>query len=289
MKLRQVRAGLLSAFLLVSLARCGITQYPGQPGMVSNSYVKIDMEYLDTEGLFFYEASYDNQPGGAGVGAVVTKLYPGAKTYTSNVRTNADGTLFRTKGQYDGAELQTIFMPKLNQLYVAPESKVAFLVSYDYSLDEVDDRNLAEKGIFKGAARITERALASLSRRIQWLRAGTLTRSGTLAYTVTAVRFGAEEYVPAAPVTLEASIQGNALRTDLSADARKDLLAFVESRFPKGFEGTVSLTVKGAGKPLSAPLGVHTLKTAEAAGINITHSSRTEMERIAARYLGRNS
>src|SRR5690242_1796241 len=88
-----LQRALFSLTLILGLSRCGIVTYPGQPGMATNNYSKIDAEYLDAAGLFFYEVSYDNRPKGVGVGAIVTKLYPGARTYTSNVRTNADGTL----------------------------------------------------------------------------------------------------------------------------------------------------------------------------------------------------
>ena len=70
----------LAAFAVVGLSGCGMAVYPGQPGMVTNGYSKIDLENLDAEGLWVYEVVYDNRAGGKGVGAIVTKLYPGAQT-----------------------------------------------------------------------------------------------------------------------------------------------------------------------------------------------------------------
>lgn len=263
----------LGFLLILSLSRCGIATYPGQPGFASNNYSRIDMEYLDEAGLFFYEVSYDNRPGGAGVGAIVTKLYPGARTYTSNVRTNADGTLMRAKAQYDGAKVQTISMPKLNQIYVAPDNKVQFLLDYEDSLDEVDDANVAEKGIFNGVptslVRLTTRAWDKVSQKFQLLKAATLHRDGSLAYAVTEVSFGTEKWKPAAPVNVETTLALNAVRAELTADLRKELSEFIETKFPKGFKGTAALKVMGATAPLSFRVGVHTMKTAQAAGIKM--------------------
>ena len=73
-----LRSGVYLFLLLgvVMTSGCGIVNYPGQPGMVTNNFNKLDFEYLDEPGLFVYETTYDNRAGGSGVGAVVTKLYP---------------------------------------------------------------------------------------------------------------------------------------------------------------------------------------------------------------------
>jgi hypothetical protein len=281
--------------LCLALAHCGVATYPGQPGFATNSYSKIDLEYLDTAGLFFYEVSYDNRAGGAGVGAIVTKLYPGARTYTSNVRTNADGALYRAKGQYDGAKVEMIAMPKINQIYVAPDSEIQFLIDYEDSLDEVDDANVAEKGIFTGAqafarlgARAMNRAMDRMKQRLQLLKAASLKRDGSLAYAVTEAKFGSEVWKPVATVNLETTFFLNAVRTDLTPEMREELAKFVEAKFPKGFKGEVSLAVKGATAPLKFRLGVHTVKTAQASGIKvISKSSQEEMQEVLASLPGR--
>lgn len=286
-----LQTGLIGVVLLFSLGRCGIATYPGQPGFSTNSYSKIDMEYLDAAGLFVYETSYDNRPGAAGVGAIVTKLYPGARTYTSNVRTNADGTLFRAKAQYDGAKVQIISMPKINQIYVSPDSEVQFLLDYEDSLDEVDDANVAEKGVFAGTAQalvqMGARAKQRVLDRIQILKAATIKRDGSLTYTVSQVAFGAEVWKPAGSVLVETSLWLNAVRTDLTPDLRKEIADFVEAKFPKGFKGTVALTVNGTTTPLKFQMGLHTLKTAQAAGIKITtKTSQEEMHEVLASFSG---
>ncbi len=278
--------GFAAVLLLVSLSRCGVATYPGQPGFASNNYAKIDMEYLDAAGLFIYEVSYDNRVGGAGVGAIVTKLYPGARTYTSNVRTNADGALFRAKGQYDGAEVQMISMPKLGQIYLAPDSEIQFLIDYENSIDEVDDQNVAEKGIFDGAfsafAALSTRAKENISRKVQMLKAANITRNGSLAYSVTQASFGKETWKPANAINIETTFMLNAVRTDLTADHRKELADFVEAKFPKGYKGEVSLAVKGASAPLKFRMGVHTIKTAQASGLKVISKTRQELSEMLA-------
>lgn len=283
-------AATLGTLAVLALGGCGIATYPGQPGFTTNNYAKIDIEYLDEAGLFFYEVTYDNRPNGAGVGAIVTKLYPGAKTYTSNLRTNADGTLFRTKTQYDGAKIQMIAMPKLNQISVAPDSEVQFLLDYEDSLDEVDDTNLAEKGIFKAGpalARWTTRAYDRLVERIQLLKSATLSRDGSLSYTVTEAKFGAEAFKLSSPVTVKTTFNLNAVKAELTKENRKELAAFLESKFPKGFKGDVELKVKGSATLLTFHLGVHTINTARAAGMNIVSTrSAEEMEQTLASVSG---
>jgi hypothetical protein len=287
-----VRSALCGVWLLFALSGCGIATYPGQPGFASNTYSKIDMEYLDEAGLFVYEVSYDNRPGGAGVGAIVTKLYPGARTYTSNVRTNADGALFRVKAQYDGAQVQMISMPKINQIYVAPDSEIQFIIDYEDSLDEVDDANLAEKKIFTTPS-TTFRALAGrafnrVQQKLQLLRAASVRRDGSLAYTVTEASFGSEVWKPATPIDVETTFSLNAVRASLTPEARKELADFVEAKFPKGFKGNVAMKVKGTSSGLSFKVGVHTIKTAQAAGIKVvSKTSQEEMSRVLADLNGR--
>ena len=97
---------LLGIWASIFLSGCGLVGYPGQAGMATNGYSKIDMEFLDASGLWTYEVSYDNREGGAGVTAIISRLYPGALTYTSNSRSGPDGTHYRHKEPYQGSTVQ---------------------------------------------------------------------------------------------------------------------------------------------------------------------------------------
>ncbi|MCX6131006.1 MAG: hypothetical protein NTX25_18350 [Proteobacteria bacterium] len=136
------RSLLGSMAMSLLLSGCAIQNYPGQPGVRTNGFAKIDMETVDESGLWVYEVSYDNSEKGGGLEQVVTKLYPGALTYTSNVRGNADGSLYRHKFPYKGAAIQMIWLPKSNTILMPPDSQVVLVVDYEKSLDEIDDRNL---------------------------------------------------------------------------------------------------------------------------------------------------
>ena len=288
MLLNQLRSLFVFSFALLALCHCGIVTYPGQTGLVTNNYAKIDMEYLDEPGLFVYETVYDNRTHGQGVGAIITKLYPGAKTYTSNVRTNAEGTLFRAKGAYDGAEVQMISIPNLHQVHVSPNSQVAFLLEYATSLDEIDETNTAEKDLFKKLEInpiLPEKAFESKKFRWDLLRAGNLTPSGNLAYEITSMEMNQMKFTPTQPVTLETNFFANGLRSNLTAQTKTELIRFVEANFPKGYKGTVNMQVKGSSTPIPMRLGVHTLKTLANSGTKVTPDATEAMaQEILARF-----
>lgn len=271
---RRLFGPIFGLVLGVVLSGCGISVYPGQPGVVTNSYSKIDLENLDVEGLWVYEVVYDNTEGGKGVGAIVTKLYPGAQTHTSNVRTNADGTLYRNKAQYNGAEVQMIAIPSLNQVHVAPNSKVQFLLEYTTSLDEIDDKNVAEQSLFKPDALV--RVSRAIQLRWQLLKLAKLTGRG-LAYEVTAVKFGDKKFTPAKPILVETNLSQNGIRTTITPELKQELTHFVETNFPKGFKGKAEFYFKGAADSISVSLGMHSFKTAEAAGIKIIKDASDEL------------
>jgi len=283
-----MKVGILLSLLLL-LSACGVSVYPGQPGMVTNNYVKIDMENLDAEGLWVYEVIYDNSDGGKGVGAIVTKLFPAAQTYTSNVRTNADGTLYRTKASYKGSEVQMIAMPTLGQIQMAPDSKVQFLVEYATSLDEVDDVNLAEADIFKPASILSLSDRGSRHRKMIWslIRAATLTRSG-VKYEIVSADFGDAKFTPSQSVTVEANLGHNGIRSNLSTENKAELVKFLEKNFPKGYKGQVKLHLKGAALPVEVSLGIQTVKTAEASGYKIIKQADQKMaDDIATQFAAR--
>lgn len=276
------------SFTLVVAAGCGVVEYPGQPGVVTNSYSKIDLEYLEEEGLFYYEAIYDNRPGGAGVGALITKLYPGATTYTSNVRTNADGTVYRVKGQYDAGLVQMISIPSVNQVHISPQSKVLFLVSYDQSLDEVDDRNIAEEQIFS-PERILDLVWPGLERlrqKLEFLKSGSLLPSGNLSYEVVSLSLGDKVFRPSKSVSFETNFGQNALHSNCNAALRNEARGFLESNFPKGYHGTV-LVELASGVKLPLSLGLDTIDTLKASGKQvIPNASEALAKEVALKFKG---
>jgi hypothetical protein len=282
-----VTAGLAS-ILGIALTGCGIVFYPGQEGVVTNSYSKIDLEDLEADGLFVYEVVYDNRVGGKGVGAVITKLYPRAKTYTSNVRTNADGTLYRHKSQYDGAEVQMISIPALQQIHLNPNNKLAFFIQYDMSMDEVDDKNESERSLFTTPTpvAVTGRAMARFQLMRDLLAAGTLTTRGSLAFEISAVEFGTASVTLTKPVRVETNLFQNAIRTQLTPDQKVELLTVLELKYPKGYQGPVNFKLKSPGKQLSFSMGLHTPRTLESAGYQVIRSSVTELDKLAVQYGG---
>jgi hypothetical protein len=270
----------VSLLSLLFFGGCGIMYYPGQPGVVTNSFSKIDYEDLEFEGLYVYETTYDNRAGGKGVGAIVTKLYPNAQTNTSNVRTNADGTVYRAKQPYKGAMVQMISIPQQEQIILPPDSSVFLLLMYVQSLDEIDDINLAEQSLFVNnpAPTVLSRvARAVKAFRFDALRAGKLLPNGNLSYEVTSVELGKVKFVPSKPIQIETNFGQTGVHTNLSVEIRKEAQAFVEENFPKGYNGEVKLHVKGTDKPLAVKVGLHTVKTAEAAGMTVIKNASPEL------------
>jgi len=254
---------------LFALGGCGLLRYPGQPGVATNGYSKIDLEDLEADGLYVYEISYDNRAEGKGIGAIVTKLYPNAQTYTSNVRTNADGTLYRVKGQYDGAEVQMISIPALNQILLPPNSKITFFIEQYVSSDEVDDRNLAEEKLFKPTETITRAGWDLRMFRWSLLRAAKLLPSGNLAYEITSLDMAEHKFTPSTAILIETNFFQNGIRTNLTPALRAEAVQFLETKFPTGYQGTVKINLKQGAPPISVKIGIHSLKTAEAAGVKV--------------------
>lgn len=278
---------LLATGCLMFFSGCGIVIYPGQPGMVTNNFNKLDFEYLDEPGLFVYETVYDNRPGGQGVGAVVTKLYPNAKTYTSNVRTNSDGTLYRSKVEYEGAQIQMISVPNIGQVNLSPNHQLMFFVDYAVSVDETDDKNISEAQLFKPQAPssdLSSKAFESKKMRWDLLRAGNLLASGNFSYEVIAVEMKQIKFIPTQSVSVETNFFGNAIKTQLSAQMKAEFIQFIEANFPKGYKGPVQVYVKGSSAPLVVSLGINTVKTLENSGIKVQKDvSESAMQEILNR------
>jgi hypothetical protein len=262
---------LFVSFSVLFLSGCGVVLYPGQPGMVASSFVKLDLEILEEPGLYVYEAVYDNTSSGHGVSAVITKLYPKAQTYTTNVRTNADGTLFRVKAQYNGAEIQMVSMPQQNQVYLNPSHQIAFLIDYENSIDEIDDENIAEENLFKPSMINSLMPKSFETKRMKWqlIKAARFLSNGNLGYEVTALQLGQFKFVPSQSINLETSLAQNAIKTTLTPEMKQEFSQFLEANFPKGYRGKVDFYVKDSVTPISFNLGVNTLKTAEASGLKV--------------------
>jgi hypothetical protein len=262
---------LFVSFSVLFLSGCGVVLYPGQPGMVASSFVKLDLEILEEPGLYVYEAVYDNTSSGQGVSAVITKLYPKAQTYTTNVRTNADGTLFRVKAQYNGAEIQMVSMPQQNQIYLNPSHQIAFLIDYENSIDEIDDKNIAEENLFKPSMIDSLMSKSFETKRMKWqlIKAARFLPNGNLGYEVTALQLGQFKFTPSQSINLETSLAQNAIKTTLTPEMKQEFSQFLEANFPKGYRGKVDFYVKESVNPISFNLGVNTLKTAEASGLKV--------------------
>lgn len=244
---------------------CAIANYPGQPGLVTNGYSKIDLEVLMDDGLWVYETTYDNRPQGKGVSAIVTKLYPGARTYTTNVRTNEFGTYYRAKSPYQGASVQMISMPQTNQYVVSPDSHVMLIVDYDAPLDEVDDRNLAEEKIFTDFTdtnenKMPQRALDMQTFRHQVLKAGRLNLMGNVSYDITAVEFAGKTFTPDKIIHVESNLLQNGLRTNLDLKTRQEFVRFLDYNFPQGFRGEIFIHVNGEKISFKPPMMLKTPK-----------------------------
>lgn len=254
--------------LSLTLGGCGIQVYPGQPGVRTNGFAKIDMETVDDSGLWVYEVTYDNAPTGAGVEQVVTKLYPGAFTYTSNVRTNSDGTTYRHKSPYKGAKIEMISLPKEATIILPPDSLVQLIVDYDISMDEIDDRNLSEEGLFTRPAAFTARILEQTRMKWDLLKAGSFV-DGKLHYAVAKARLGKEELdFSATPVKLSTTLSQTGIVLGLSVEQKEKIRAFINEKFPKGYQGEVELVLID-GSSYKITLGLNTIETARAAGKKI--------------------
>ena len=258
--------GCLASGLILS--NCAIQTYPGQPGVRTNGFAKIDMETVDESGLWVYEVTYDNSPSGEGVEQIVTKVYPTALTYTSNVRTKSDGTNYRHKFPYKGARIEMISIPKDGTIIIPPDSQVQVLVDYDISMDEIDDRNLSEEGLFSRPQAFVERIAEQTRMKWDILRAGQFT-AGKLHYTIGKVRLGNEELeFGTTPIKLSTTLSQTGVLLNVTAEHKQKMRAFINEKFPKGYTGPVELILTD-GTRFKTQLGLNTIETAKAAGKKI--------------------
>lgn len=246
-------------------SHCAVSSYPGQNGVVTNGFSKIDLEVLMEDGLWVYEVSYDNRDGGPGVGAIVTKLYPHARTYTSNVRTNADGTLYRVKSSYNGAAVQMIALPAQNQVILAPDSHVQFLIDYKAPLDEVDDQNIAEADLFSGNKNSAPRhsqAMMVQQTKFALIKAGKMNFTGDISYEISAIELGDKVFTPPKNIVVETNLIQSGVRTNLTSEIRDSMVKFMNYHFPHGYQGGIKIQVNGTRLPLTLPITIRTIDSA---------------------------
>lgn len=257
---------LFGAFCLgIGLVSCGIQNYPGQPSVKTNGFAKLDLETVDEVGLWVYEVSYDNGIDGKGVEQIVTKLYPNAQTYTSNSRTNADGTLYRHKFAYKGAKIQLISLPKEGTILMPPDSEVMILVDYDKSMDEVDDRNLNEDDLFQAPAAMLASAQEALSLRWRLLKLGQF-QEGKLHYRIDRIVLGKETLdFSLDPLRFSTSLSQTGVTLQTTRQQKLKAREFINSKFPKGYQGDVMFEL-GDGESIMIPLRLQTPETLKNSG-----------------------
>ncbi|NRA66466.1 MAG: hypothetical protein HRU19_18405 [Pseudobacteriovorax sp.] len=260
------------AFTIASawaLTSCGIATYPGQPGVKTNGESRLDFEVLDEDGLWIYETSYDNSPGGGGVESITTRLYPEVYTYSSNARSNSDGTFYRHKLPYRGSQIQMISFPKEGTIFLPEDSKVLLTVDYDISMDEVDDRNLSEEGIFAKSFTNVSSALATINWRLQTLNKAKLASNGALNYVVQSLQFGEEMFLFENPALVQSNIVQSGINLQFSPGTKQKLASWLETTFPEGFNGMVKATVNG-GKVIEKKMSLNTPATLQRKGVRVS-------------------
>ncbi len=268
-------------FLLLTVnLSCGLYHYPGQPGAKTNSYAKIELEYLDGFGLWIYEASYDNSKEGEGVAAIITKLIKNATTFTSSVRTNMDGTLYRSKASYEGAEIQMISLPRQKTVILSPQSKVNILVSVETSFDEIDDRNLAEEGIFKkkiqSVADYSHKAYEFVTKKINLLQVADISPTGQLSYTIASMKLGPQKIVFKTPIEIMTNFLQTSITAHINEQAQVELERLLDDYFPNGYSGSIDFYLKDKEIPLAFNLSLHTRRSLKNNGVIVIENMSKE-------------
>jgi hypothetical protein len=176
--------------------------------------------------------------------------------------------MYRHKFPYKGGKIQMISLPKDNAIIVPPDSLVQLIVDYDISMDEVDDRNLAEEGLFSQpqayVARVAEQT------RMKWniLKAGEFV-AGKLNYAISKVRLGKDELdFGSTPVKLSTTLSQTGVQLNVSAEQKQRMRAFINEKYPKGYQGEVELVLLD-GTSFKTTLGLNTIETLKAAGKKI--------------------
>jgi hypothetical protein len=139
------------------------------------------------------------------------------------------------------------------------------MVEYDISMDEIDDRNLSEEGLFSRPQSYIERVAEQTRMKWDILRAGQF-MSGKLHYAIGKVRLANEELdFGTAPIKLSTTLSQTGVLVNVSAEQKQKMRAFINEKFPKGYQGAVELILID-GTSFKTHLGLNTLETARAAG-----------------------
>jgi len=254
--------------------------------MKTKDFSKIDHESLDEFGLWMINVTYDNTKEGKGTSAIMTYLFRGAQTYTSNVRTNADGTIYRFKNNPKGASLQAIALPQQNTVIVPEDSIVIMFGGIEISLDEVDDSNLAEQNVFSRSFAQSKKAYQFAKTRYQWMKAGSFNAHGHLDYEIESATLGDKVLKFVKPIFVSTNVIGTSSSNSIDGSVRKQIMDFVETHFPKGFSGKARLQLKGQDELIDFPLKLNTLKTLQESGVSVQRLPRPQVEKLAERMKG---
>ena len=275
----------------LALTSCGIATYPGQPGVKTNGQSRLDYEVLDDDGLWIYETSYDNSKGGAGVDSITTRLYSEVYTYSSNARTNADGTYYRHKLPYRGSSVQMISFPSRGEVYVPEDSKVKLMVDYEVSMNEIDDRNLTEENIFTVSRRGLRKAADKLKWQFDTLRKAQFDLEGGLSYQINSLSFQGKVFKPKTQSLVKTNLVQNGITVQMSAADKGELLDFINDNFPSGFSGSLTANVNDQ-QTITKHIKIHTLDTLATSGVHVIETADIEkvwLDRVASTPLERSS
>lgn len=278
-----------SIWLGVGLTSCGIATYPGQPGVKTNGQSRLDYEVLDEDGLWIYEASYDNSAAGGGVDSITTRLFSGVYTYSSNARTNADGTYYRHKLPYRGSTIQMISFPQKGEVYVPDDSKVQLMVDYDISMNEIDDRNLNEENIFQASQTVFKSAIKNVEWRFDTLRKAKFDTEGGLSYSISSLRFSNKNFTPKRDFTVKTNLVQNGITVALDPKDKARLVDFLDQNFPEGFDGKLTAKVNG-NQTITKKVKINTLNSLAAQGVHVIATADIEkiwLDRVATTKLER--
>lgn len=280
MKLLPFLAGLIA----ILATGCGIELYPGQPNVRTDNFAKIDYEIVDDLGLWVYETSYDNTYEAAGVSAVITKLYPGYKHGTSSTRQNEHGTVYRHKSDYEGAEIQMISLPNIEQIIIPRGSQVFAAISFEVSNDEIDHNNVIEGS--RWAQKMTD-LVTSLSnaaakiKKFRWglIKAAQMSANGDLNYEVTALQIGDRKFIPSESVSVTTNLSQSYVRVDLNDKLKTEFVQFFDKHFPTGYKGDVGihLAEKHNAQPLNIKVGINTIHSLKKQGKKVVENASPKL------------
>jgi hypothetical protein len=161
-----------------------------------------------------------------------------------------------------------ISIPKDGMIIMPPDSQVQLLVDYDVSMDEIDDRNLSEEGLFTKPQAFVERVTEQTRMKWNILKAAQFI-DGKLHSAISKVRLTNEELdFETAPIKLSTTLSQSGVVLNINAEHKEKMREFLNKKFPKGYQGAVELVLID-GTSFKTYLGLNTIETAKAAGKKI--------------------